>query len=182
MENRTTSMETQIIATGVFKKRMWPWLFVFLAALVTIASYAQIAIEFFSENNLCPYCTDFFSYYFFHYEDYLITTFVIVGSLIVLAILCAIIFIRKRVLVITTTAILFKKGENFIKIPLSTIENIDTGANSILVFVPFKKFKFANLQNKKELYDTLLSQLTSSTTPVASTTHPPILQQTTMDD
>ena len=173
MENRMTSMETQIIATGIFKKRMWPWLFVFLAALLTVASYAQIAIEFFSENNLCPYCTDFFSYYFFHHEDYLITTFVIVSALIILAILCAIIFIRKRVLVITTTAILFKKGEKLIKIPLSTIESIDTGANSILVFVPFKKFKFAKLQNKKELYDTLLSQLTIPAATVVSTTpHP----------
>ncbi len=168
MENKTGSIETRILAGGIFKKRMWPWLFVLLAAILAIASYVQVAIEFFGEDSLCPYCPDYFTYYFYHHNQWLIATFIIVCALIVLAALCAIIFIRKRTLVITTNAILFKKGARIIQIPLSTIEDIDTGAHSLLVTVPFKKFRFAKLENKKEIYDILLNQLTAPAATVDS--------------
>ena len=168
MESRTNNNDNKILASGIFKKRLWPWLFVFLAAILVIASYTQVAIEFYGENTLCYFCPDFFTYFFYHHYQWLMTTFIIVASLIVVAILCAIIFIRKRTLVITTSAIFFKKGQNLIQIPLSTIENIDTGSQSLYVFVPFKKFKFAKLENKKELYDVLLSQLSASVAATAS--------------
>lgn len=168
MESRTNNNDNKILASGIFKKRLWPWLFVFLAAILVIASYTQVAIEFYGENTLCYFCPDFFTYFFYHHYQWLMTTFIIVASLIVVAILCAIIFIRKRTLVITTSAIFFKKGQNLIQIPLSTIENIDTGSQSLYVFVPFKKFKFAKLENKKELYDALLSQLSAPMTIINS--------------
>ena len=165
MENKNNSSDSRVLVAGIFKRRAWPWLFVLLAALLTVASYIQVALEFFGENTLCPFCPDLFTYYFFHHNEWLITTFVIVCALVVIAALCAILFIRKRTLIVTTTAILFKKGnQSVIQIPFSTIERIDSGANSLIVNVPFKKFKFAKLENKKELYDVLLAQLTTPAT------------------
>ena len=167
MENTNqNNKEPVVLITGIFKKRNWPWLFVLLAAILTVASYIQIGIEYFGPDNCCSYCTDPFSYYFFHYQEQLFTLLTVVCILIVLAILCPIIFLRKRILVITTTAILFKKGSKVIKIPLSTVKSIDTGATSLIVNIPFKKFKFAKLENKKDVYDTLYTQLT---TPIATT-------------
>lgn len=168
MQNSTNNTDNRILAAGIFKRRLWPWLFVFLAAILVIASYTQVAIEFFGENTLCYFCPDFFSYFFYHHYQWLITTFIIVASLIVVAILCAIIFIRKRTLFVTASTIFYKRGQKLIQIPLSTIENIDTGAQSIYVFVPFKKFKFAKLANKKELYDVLLAQLSAPAAAAAS--------------
>ena len=150
--------EQLILAAGVFKKRMWPWLFVILAAVIAAACYALIAVEYFFGTKVCETCTSYFTYTR-HYYQFVNLTLIVVAALIVIAILCAIIFLRKRTLTVSTTQITYKKGRKTIEIPLSTIHSIDTASSCVIVNVPFKKFKFKQLKNKKEIYDALLEQL-----------------------
>ncbi len=151
----------QALATGVFKKRKWPWLFILAAIIVPVVTFAMITVEFFFFKR-CNDCSSLYAYTF-HYEDLLNTVWLVVAILVALAILCAILFVRKRSLTLTATQLIYKKGRKTINIELSSIESIDTGAKSIKVKVPFKKFRFAKLKNKKEFYDALNAQLQAPT-------------------
>ena len=105
--------EQLILAAGVFKKRMWPWLFVILAAVIAAACYALIAVEYFFGTKVCETCTSYFTYTR-HYYQFVNLTLIVVAALIVIAILCAIIFLRKRTLTVSTTQITDKKGRKTI--------------------------------------------------------------------
>ena len=164
MENSTNTNNNQILAIASFKKKSWPWLFVLLAALTIIVSYITVYIEFWGPNCLCSRCLSIWDYFCLHQTELLVGTLITAAALLLIAILGAIIFVRKQALVITNSTIIYKRGRKLIQIPLSTIQNIDTGAKSLLVNVPFKKFRFAKLQNKKELYDVLYTQLATTAT------------------
>ncbi|MBO5932005.1 MAG: hypothetical protein J6Q70_07220 [Clostridia bacterium] len=164
MENGTNTNNNQILAIASFKKKSWPWLFVLLAALTFIVPFIIVYIEFFGSYCLCSRCLNIWDYFYFHQTELFVGTLITTGALLLIAILGAIIFVRKQALVITNSTIIYKKGRKLIQIPLSTIQNIDTGAKSLLVNVPFKKFRFKKLQNKKELYDVLYTQLASTAT------------------
>ena len=162
MENGTNTNNNQILAIASFKKKSWPWLFVLLAALTFIVPFIIVYIEFL--DSYCRHCFNFWDYFCFHQTELFVGTLITTGALLLIAILGAIIFVRKQALVITNSTIIYKKGRKLIQIPLSTIQNIDTGAKSLLVNVPFKKFRFKKLQNKKELYDALYTQLATTAT------------------
>ena len=174
---------SETLVTGTFKKRNWPWLFVLAAAIIPAVFYAAIAIEFFffakcGEGHVC----DTFYDYTFHYANAINSMLVLIGALVALAILCAILFVRKRRLILTGTHLIYTKGRKTTKIEVSSIEDVDVGAQSVIVKVPFKKFRFAKLKNKREVYSALLAVLqapaatttvvteTVTTTPAVSTT------------
>ena len=151
---------SETLATGVFKKRNWPWLFVLAAAIILAVLYSAIAIEYFffkrcGEGHVC----DTLYSYTFHYANTINGMLILAGALVVLAILCAILFVRKRTLILTTTHLIYTKGRKTAKIAISTIEDIDVGAKSVIVKVPFKKFRFGKLKNKREVYNALLALL-----------------------
>lgn len=161
---------TDTVVAGVFKKRSWPWLFVIAGAILAACYYIIFLVEFLGPNKKCPEtCCDNFYNYTFHYGNFINTLWIIVGVLVLIAILCALIFIRKRSLVVTDAHIIYTNGRKTRKIPLSTVESIDTGISSVIVRVPFKKFKFAKLKNKKEVYDALLNLLQTPATVVTET-------------
>ena len=143
---------------GKFKARMWPWLFVLLAALILAATYIQIAIEFNDPaRNVCAYCTDYISYVY-HYYQPVDNMLLVAGALVLVAVLCAILFIRKRKLTVTPSEIVYQKGRKTIEIPLSSIESINVKGKALFVAVPFKKFKFTKLKNAKAVLDAIVSQ------------------------
>lgn len=170
---------TDAVATGVFKKRRWPWLFVIAAAIVPAVFYSMIAIEFFSAPR-CSDCTTFYNYTF-HYATAINNVLIAVGALVLVAILCAILFVRKRSLILTPTHLIYTKGRKSVKIDLSTIESFDAGNNSLIVKVPFKKFRFAKLKNKQEIYNALFVELRAPATVVTeSVTSTPVVTASTV--
>ncbi len=171
---------SKTLATGVFKKRKWPWLFVLLAAVIAAALYSMIAVEFFFFKK-CDACTTYYAYTF-HYESIINKAVIVIAALVLLAILCAILFIRKRTLLLTATHIIYTRGRKTKKIALSSIEYFDAGSASITVKVPFKKFKFAKLKNKKQFYDALSVLLnTPITTGTSSVTGATVALPTTTE-
>lgn len=159
---------SETLVTGTFKKRNWPWLFVLAAAIIPAVFYSAIAIEFFffakcGEGHTCNTYYD----YTFHYANAINSMLVLIGALVVLAILCAILFVRKRRLILTNTHLIYTKGRKTTKIEVSSIKDVDVGAKSVIVKVPFKKFRFAKLKNKREVYNALNALLQA---PVAETT------------
>ena len=160
---------TNVVATGVFKKRKWPWLFVLAAAIIPAVFYATLAVEFFwfKKCGVGHVCQTYYAYTF-HYEKPINSLLILIGILLLLAILCAILFIRKRKLTLTGTYLIYQKGRKINKIPLSSIEEISGNASSITIKVPFKKLKFAKLINKKEFCDLLIALVNAPATPIAA--------------
>ena len=168
MKNKKTvkAAEPQYLAQGVYKKKTWPWLFVIAAALTVAVTYAMIAIEFFTAPKCGEECQTLYDYTF-HYSNLINLSLLIAAGLVLVAVLCAIFFVRKRSLTLSATALTYKKGRKVINIPLDSIKAIDFCATGIIVTVPHVKFKFSQLKNKKEIYDTLFTQLSA---PVATAT------------
>lgn len=169
MKNKKTvkATEPQYLAQGVYKKKTWPWLFVIAAALTIGVIYAMIAIEFFTAPRCGEECKTLYDYTF-HYADLINLSLIIGAALVLVAVLCAILFVRKRSLTLSATALTYKKGRKVVNIPLDSIKAIDFSATGIIVTVPHVKFKFSQLKNKKEIYDTLFTQLNGA--PVATAT------------
>lgn len=162
---------SNVVAAGVFKKRLWPWLFVLAAAILPAVFYSYTAIEFFffKRCNEVPACETFYDYTF-HYADAINVMLIIVAALVVVAILCAIIFIRKRSLIITADKFIYTKGKKTLEIPVTSIKGIDFGASCLIVHVPYRTFKFRQLKNKKTLYDALFTMLQAPASVVTQTT------------
>lgn len=154
-QKNTKVVEPQALATGIYKKRVWPWLLILVSILIVAAFIALIAIEFFNaprcENHTC----ETFLEYAIHYNPFLM----IACAFVLIVILCVIISVRKRYLTVTATTLTFKKGRKVVEIPIDYIKSIDTGASSITVKLPYKKFKIAKLKNKTEVYDVIASQM-----------------------
>ena len=72
-------------------------------------------------------------------------------------------------LTLSAAELTYKKGRKVVNIPLNSILSIDFCANGIIVAVPHVKFKFAQLKNKKEVYDALYEQ-TNAPSGVTTTT------------
>lgn len=161
--------EPQYLAQGVYKKKNWPWLFVIAAVLAVAATYAKVAIEFFTAPRCGEECQTFYDYTF-HYADLINFVLIVGAALVLVAILCAIFFVRKRSLTVSVTALTYKKGRKVVNIPLDTIKSIDFSATGVIVTVPHVKFKFSKLKNKKEIYDTLFTQLSAPAAATATET------------
>ena len=159
---------SNVVAAGVFKKRLWPWLFVLVAAILPAVFYSYTAIEFFffKRCNEVPACETFYNYTF-HYADAINALLIIVIALVLVAILCAILFIRKRSLIITADKFIYTKGKKTLEIPVTSIKGIDIGASSLIIHVAYRTFKFRQLKNKKALYDALFTMLQAPATVVA---------------
>ena len=151
-KNKITTKSTAI-ATGVFKRRTWPWLLILAGVLCLLAPVALYAKEYFIDK--CSSCGSFMQCLASHASTLTIATAVCL-AICVLAILFFI--FPKRSFVLTACKIVSKKGRKEKRIPLSAITRIDTfGKYGIVAFTGKKKVKFKNLKNKKELYDALLS-------------------------
>ena len=158
--------EPTFLAKGIYKKRVWPWIFIIAAILAVAAFIAVVAIEFSNGPKCIDHkCSELINY-LYHYNIPLM----IACIAAVVVILCALFSFRKRSLTVSATAITFKKGRKTIEIPLTSIKSIDTGASSIIVTVPFVMFKLSQLKNKKEIYDVLLTQMNA---PAATTVTSP---------
>lgn len=161
MKNKKTKLATTtFLATGIFKNRSLASFLIIVAILLPVTLYSMIAVEFFcfKRCNETPACATFYAYTE-HYTDAINYMLIAAVALLVVSILCAILFVRKRSLTLTATMLTYQKGKKTIRIPLSSIENIDVGLSSLIVKIPHKKFKFKKLKNKKELYDALLPLL-----------------------
>ena len=153
MKNKNKTVQLNALATGVFKKRKWPWLFVVLGALCPLISLTIYAKQFFIDT--CPNCETFLQ----HLTPVVPALMVLLVALVVL-ILLAILFtvFPKRSLIVTACKIIYKKGrKKEERIPFASIDSIDVfGRNGIIVRVPDEKFKFKKLKNRKEIYDAIL--------------------------
>ena len=152
IQKKIKKAEPNALATGVFKKRKWPWLLVIAGALFPIIPLALYAKEFF--GGPCPYCETFMQH--LHPNASLLNTmFIIFVAFILLAIICTI--YPKRSLTVTACKILFKKGRKETRIPFTSIDRIDVkDSDTIIVCVSTEKFKFRKLKNRKEVYDALI--------------------------
>ncbi len=141
------------LATGVFKKRMWPWLLIIVGALCPIVFFALYAKEYFIDK--CLFCESFAQHLSPNLSQ-LITTVIIC---VVLALLAVIFFIfPKRSFTITACKIIYKKGRKETRLPFSSIDRVDTfGNDGIVALSGKKKAKFRKLKNRKEMYDALLT-------------------------
>ena len=160
MKNKQTT-ESQYLAQGVYKKRILPCLLVIAAALSVAAVYAIIAIEFFTAPRCGGECKTYFNYTF-HYANLINFVLAVALVLVLVVIIGAILFIRKRTLVVTPSAILYRRGRKVVNIPLNTIESINFALAGIRVTTSDDKYKFSKLKNKKEIYDTILTQMNPS--------------------
>lgn len=156
MKNKKNAkaVEPTFLAKGVYKKRVWPWIFILAALLAVAAFIVVIAIEF----SNAPKCIDHKCGELLHYLMHYNIPLMIACIAAFVVIIAALFSFRKRSLVVSATALTFKKGRKTIEIPLTSIKSIDTGASSITVTVPFVMFKLSQLKNKKEIYDVLLNQ------------------------
>ena len=140
------------LATGVFKKRKWPWLLVLAGALCPLYPLAILAKEFFITK--CPYCETF--------VQHIAPNFPLLAKaalIFAVALVVAILFMvfPKRSLVVTACKVTYKKGRKTTPIPFSAIDRIDVrGRHGIIVRVSTEKFKFKKLKNRKEIYDAIL--------------------------
>ena len=140
------------LATGVFKKRKWPWLLVLAGVLCLAIPFAIYANDFFSGN--CSSCETLFQH-LAPQQTLLNTMFFVFVALVILSIIVTI--YPKRSLTITACKILFKRGKKETRVPFSAIDSIDVkGNNGIIVHVSNEKFKFKGLKNRKEVYDALI--------------------------
>lgn len=162
-KKKAKAVEPQFLAQGIYKKRVFPWLVVIAAILAVAALVAYIAFEFYNAPKCIDHKCDGLFNYCFHYN----TPLMIACIAALVLILLAIILPRKRTLTVTASTLTYKKGRKVVNIDINSIQNIDTGASSVLVTVPHVKFKFAGLKNKKEIYDVLFTQINAS---VASNT------------
>ena len=172
MKNKKTVKiaESQILAKGIFKKTVWPWLLVIAAVLAVAVFFSVIAVEFFTAPRCEDHLCENFSSYVFHYIRVINVLVVVAAALILVAILGAILFVRKRTLLVSADALTYKKGRKVIHVPFESIQGIDSGVSSITVTVPYNKFKFTNLKNRKEVYDTLFTRLNTSVTTTTTKT------------
>ena len=147
------------LATGVFKKRKWPWLLVLVGALCPILPLAFFAKEFFVDK--CTYCETFMQHLAPHIP-FLAKAVVIFVAVLVIAILFMV--YPKRSLVVTACKVIYKKGRKETPIPFTAVDRIDVrGRNGIIVRVSTEKFKFKKLKNRKEIYDALLLGIQNNT-------------------
>ena len=160
-KNTTPQHKEVILAKGIFKKRFWPWILV--VAAVAVIGYAYIGTFFTFTNGsfscdhgtICSYYPEFLGY---HYANFINQNLIVAGILVAVDLILIILFCRKRTLVVTPSAVAYKRGQRkALIIPLNQITHIDTGASKVIVKVPFAKFRFRRLKNKKEIYDTVLS-------------------------
>ena len=153
MKNKNKTVQINALATGVFKKRKWPWFFVILGALCPLIPLTIYAKQFFIDT--CPNCKTFLQ----HLSPVASALMVMLVALVVLVLL-AILFtvFPKRSLIVTACKIIYKKGrKKETRIPFVSIDSIDVlGRNGIIVRVPDDKFKFKKLKNRKEIYDAIL--------------------------
>lgn len=157
MENKKNTKvdESMILATGIYKKRVWPWLLILGSILLTGAFVVFIAVEFFNDPKCRNHVCDSFLKYATHYNVQLM----IACALVVVAVIVVTLFTNKRSLTVTTTSLSFKKGNKDVELPLKFIENIDTGSSNIIVSIPYVTIKIAKLKNKKEVYDAIINQM-----------------------
>ncbi len=152
MKKKFKTTEPNALATGIFKKRKWPWLLVIVGALCPIVPLALYAKEFFVD--VCLYCESFWQ----HLSPNSSLLYAML-AVFVAFVLLAIIFTAfpKRSLIVTACKILHKKGRKETRVPFSSIDRIDVrGRDGIIVCVSAEKFKFKKLKNRKEIYDALL--------------------------
>ena len=159
----------QFLAKGVFKKKAWPWLFVIAALVTVVVAFIPNIVEFNTASKCGDHCADAYTYITTHYIGLVNLVGIIAGSLILVAIICAIFFVKKRTLTLSASELTYKKGRKVVNIPLNSILSIDFCANGIIVAVPHVKFKFAQLKNKKAIYDALYEQ-TNAPAGVTTTT------------
>ena len=171
MKNKKTVKiaDSQILAKGIFKKNVWPWLLIIAAVLAVAIFFAVIAIEFFTAPRCQDHLCETFYSYTFHYAVIIDALVIVAAALVLVAILGAILFVRKRTLVVSTAALTYKRGRKVIHLPFESIQGIDNGPSSITVTVPYNKFKFKKLKNRKEVYDTVFTRLNTSVS--TTTTH-----------
>ena len=150
-----------ILAKGIFKKRFWPWILVIAAVAVVAYAYIGTFFTFTNGNYACchgAYCTDYAEFLGYHYANFINQNLIIAGILVAVDLILIILFCRKRTLVVTPSAVAYKKGHRkALIIPIDQIKHIDTGASKVIVKVPFTKFRFRRLKNKKAIYDAVLS-------------------------
>ena len=148
------------IATGVFKKTFWPWLFIIAAVAIAVYTYECLLIEFLGADKICSdtCCNDFFSYTF-HYTAEMDKMWIVIAGLVVVAILARILFVRKRKLVVTADAITYKKGCKVRKIPYSSLQSVTAKRSRLTLTIPYKKFKIRKLKNAAAVCDAINAQL-----------------------
>lgn len=156
MKKKNKALHQNALATGIFKKVFWPWLFVIVAAAIPLYTYECFLVEFYTSTRICGTgCCKNFIEYLSHYGNFINNLWVVVGALVLVAIICAIFFVRKRNLVVESDAITYKKGRKVSKIPLSSVKNATVKKNTITVVVPFKKIKIKRLKNAKAVYEAI---------------------------
>ena len=156
MENKKNIKveESAVLATGIYKKRVWPWLLIIGSILLVGAFVAFIAVEFSND----PKCNNHVCSSFLKYATHYNVPLMIACALVVVSVIIVILFTNKRYLTVTTTALSFKKGNKNVELPIKFIEKIDTGSSSLIVSIPYVTLKIAKLKNKKEVYDAIMKQ------------------------
>ena len=155
-KKKNKAVHQNSLATGIFKKTFWPWLFVIAAVVILAYTYECLLVEFYSSARICGdnCCKDFYAY-LFHYEKFIDTLWIVAAALVLVAILCAILFVRKRKLVVEGDAITYKKGGKVNKIPFTSVKNVTVKKNTVTITVPYKKFKIKRLKNAKQIYEAI---------------------------
>lgn len=173
--SNTKEYDPTILAKGVFKKRKLPWIFAIVTALALAAYVALLLYRF--VNGGCAYCASLRQHIGHNFTKLAILA-------IVWAVACAIVFLIsflcKRSLTVTATKIIFRSGRRKgIHIPYSAIERVDLGACGSLKIVadPKIKFKFKNLKNAKELYNTIVIRMNAPMVVHTFSTAPQIAPQ-----
>ena len=152
MKKKIKKTEPTALATGVFKKRKWPWLLMIAGALCPLLPLAFYANDFF--GGKCPYCERFLQH-LQPYASFLNTMFYIFIAVVVVSLFLMV--FPKRSLIVTACKIVFKKGRKETRVPFNAIDRIDIkGRDCIVVSVSKQKFKFKKLKNRKEIYDALI--------------------------
>ena len=133
-QKNTKVVEPQALATGIYKKRVWPWLLILVSILIVAAFIALIAIEFFNaprcENHTC----ETFLEYAIHYNPFLM----IACAFVLIVILCVIISVRKRYLTVTATTLTFKKDVRLLKFRLITLRVLTLVLPALSLSSPIK--------------------------------------------
>lgn len=152
MKKKINATSTNALATGVFKKRKWPWLLLIIGALCPILPLVLYAKEYFIDK--CAFCESFLQ----HLKPNLSTLATMALVFVVLALLAVIFFVfPKRSFILTACKIIYKKGRKETRLPYSSIDRIDAfGKYGIIAFGGKKKIRFKKLKNRKEMYDALL--------------------------
>ncbi len=155
-KKKNKALHQNALATGIFKKVFWPWLFVIAAVVIPVYTYECLLVEFYTSTRICgDLCCKNFVEYLSHYAHFINNLWVVVGALVLVAILCAILFVRKRKLVVEGDAITYKRGRKISKIPLTSIKNVTVKKNTVTIVVPFKKIKIKRLKNAKAVYEAI---------------------------